>query len=92
MNKKIISRVLFLGRSLAWSLLFYVITMMIVNWDELTGPKDPATNSSWVHRSATQKELVPIDVSVEKPESEISIAGKAKTAVVYVQAFLEAIF
>jgi hypothetical protein len=89
MNKKIISRALFIGRSLLWSLLFYIVTMVAINWDEFSNTKK--SGQSWV-KQATEKELIPMDVSAEEPNRQVFVVRILKTAVIYVKTAADFLF
>jgi len=83
MKQKLISRALFISKSLLWSLLLYVTVMAIVNWDEFSIKKktNPDTQS-WVRKSDNGKELIPVKASI----------GKGVQLVTYVKNVIDVIF
>jgi hypothetical protein len=91
MNKKIISRALFFGRSLLWSLLFYVVTMVAINWDEFTNAKASGAAQSWV-KQTNEKELIPVDVSAQEPGKQVLVVRALRTAVIYVKTAADFLF
>jgi hypothetical protein len=91
MNKKIISRALFIGRSLLWSLLFYVVTMVAINWDEFSNNRKQDNGRGWVQKT-TEKELIPMEVSAQEPGRQVFVIKSLKVAVVYLKTAADFLF
>lgn len=62
MKRKLVTRSLFVGKSLLWSVLFYLAIMTMVNWEEVSTRKNEGSERSYVKKN-TQKELIPVAVS-----------------------------
>ena len=91
MNRRIISRALFFSKSLLWSLFFYVVTMVIVNWDEFSNRKVQENGQTWVKKNA-DKELIPVEASAEEPNKQVFVVRAVKTAVIYAKAAADFLF
>lgn len=65
MKQKLINQAIFISKSLLWSVLFFVTTMAILNWEELSSAKKNGSPKSWVIKEDGKgKELIPVKVGV----------------------------
>jgi hypothetical protein len=91
MKRRIISQTLFIGKSLLWSLLMYVIVMISVNWDELGNTSKKQENGqSWVKKSE-EKELIPVKAGEQSEKGRV-LAASIRLVGKTIRAVAEVIF
>lgn len=73
MKQKLISQTIFVTKSLLWSVLFFIATMAILNWEEFSSAaKKGEGPKSWVIKEHGEvKELIPVKVGVSSKLSPI---------------------